>query len=275
MCVIVYTKIKGKQLLLKNRDRGYSPNIEIIHELVNGIELVYIKDLKTGWIEGMNSNGLAIVQSTLNTGSDMSIDSNDKIFNALCETQQHKIVQKLLTLEGHILIIVNTKVFHIENNKKHYLIKPVHKPVAFTNHGHFFKSHGCVTGTTGLSSFIRKKLIDTELQKDVHYHDILNEVMNVNYTNIHPLFHAYRNKNKNFVNTTGQLLLNSTDNEFMYYKDVNNSGTVNYINKLPAHYFVKIKVVIKNTEKNKETKKIFTRKHLHHLGKKSSKYKHG
>jgi hypothetical protein len=36
MCVILCTKIKGKQILAKNRDRTYKPNIEIIHEIING-----------------------------------------------------------------------------------------------------------------------------------------------------------------------------------------------------------------------------------------------
>ena len=47
MCVIIYTKIDGKQFLIKNRDRTYDPKIEIIHEIINGIEVVYINDLIT------------------------------------------------------------------------------------------------------------------------------------------------------------------------------------------------------------------------------------
>jgi len=65
MCVILCTKINGKQILAKNRDRSYKPSIEIIHEIVNGIEVAYIKDKISGWIEGMNENGFALVNSTL------------------------------------------------------------------------------------------------------------------------------------------------------------------------------------------------------------------
>ena len=68
--------------------------------------------------------------------------------------------------------------------------------------------------------------------------------MNVNYTNIDPRFHPYRDKkttlkvNKSipkdstFINTTGQLILNITDKELVYYTDVNNSEKIKYINNL-------------------------------------------
>ena len=73
MCVILYTDINGKKIFAKNRDRMYKPNIQIIHEIKNGIELVYIKDLGTGWIEGFNENGIAFVNSTLNMKDSKSI----------------------------------------------------------------------------------------------------------------------------------------------------------------------------------------------------------
>ena len=65
MCVILCTKIDGKQILAKNRDRTYKPLIEIIHEIVNGIEVAYIKDKNSGWIEGINENKFGLVNSTL------------------------------------------------------------------------------------------------------------------------------------------------------------------------------------------------------------------
>jgi len=66
MCVILFTEINGKKIFAKNRDRIYKPSIVIKHEIINGIELVYMEDAKTGWIEGMNENGVAIINSTLN-----------------------------------------------------------------------------------------------------------------------------------------------------------------------------------------------------------------
>jgi hypothetical protein len=104
--------------------------------------------------------------------------------------------------------------------------------------------------------------------------------MNVNYTNVDPRFHSYRDKNlslkknnidkkQRFISTTGQLILNMTDKEFVYYTDVNNSETIEYINKLPNNYVPKIRVIIKETEKHLKTKKkVFTKKYLKKLYKK-------
>jgi hypothetical protein len=66
MCVILFTNINGKKILAKNRDQGHKPEIELIHEIVNGTEMAYIRDKKTEWLEGMNEYGCGIVNSTLN-----------------------------------------------------------------------------------------------------------------------------------------------------------------------------------------------------------------
>jgi hypothetical protein len=302
MCVILYTVINGKKILAKNRDRTYKPNIELVYEIVNGIELAYIRDKKTGWVEGMNENGCGLVNSTLNMNESKHVKKmkksvlktkKNKIFNALCEQKNNKIFYDLIkqtnnsnndVLEGHTLVTINNGIFHIENNiYNDFIIKKVDKPVVYTNHGVNLEDEGFTEGKKGLSSFLRKKMVETELKcnKDVDlYDDFVKNVMNVNYTNIDPRFHSYRDKsltlkkknidkNQVFINTTGQLILNITDKEFVYYTDVNNSETIKYVNKLPNNYVPKIRIIIKETEKHIKTKKkIFTRKYLKNLYKK-------
>jgi hypothetical protein len=302
MCVILYTEINGKKILAKNRDRTYKPNIELVHEIVNGIELAYIRDKKTGWVEGMNENGCGLVNSTLNMNESKHVKKmkksvlktkKNKIFNALCEQKNNKIFYNLIkqtnnsnndVLEGHTLVTINNQIFHIENNiYNDFIIKKVDKPVVYTNHGVNLEDEGFTEGKKGLSSFLRKKMVETELKcnKDVDlYDDFVKNVMNVNYTNIDPRFHSYRDKsltlrkknidkNQVFINTTGQLILNITDKEMVYYTDVNNSETIKYVNKLPNNYVPKIRIIIKETEKHIKTKKkIFTRKYLKNLYKK-------
>jgi hypothetical protein len=300
MCVILYTEIDGKKILAKNRDRTYKPHIEIIHEIVNGIEIAYIRDLKTGWIEGMNEIGCGLINSTLNMKESKHIKKikksmmktkKNKIYNALCERKKDKVFYDLVkhsdnketnhVLEGHTLLIFNDKVFHIENNiLNNFIIKKVDKPIVFTNHGILLKEEGFKKGKKGFSSFMRKKIVETELKnnKDVDlYDDFVSNIMNVNYTNIDPRFHSYRDKatalkrNKDlpsdqiFISTTGTLILNMTDKELVYYSDVNNSETVKYINKLPNDYTPKIRVMIKETEKNLKPQKIFTKKYMKKL----------
>ena len=71
------------------------------------------------------------------------------------------------------------------------------------------------------------------------------------------------------VRTTGQILLNLTDKELVYYEDINNSKGVKYINNLPKNYNPIIKVIINKTEKNKELKKSkLTQKYLKKIYKK-------
>jgi hypothetical protein len=222
-------------------------------------------------------------------------NKKNKIYNALCERKKSKVFYDLIkhsnnketnnVLEGHTLMMFNNQVFHIENNVfNNFIIKKVNKPIVFTNHGINLKEEGFTEGKKGFSSFMRKKMVETELKNNTDinlYDDFVNNVMNVNYTNIDPRFHSYRDKKlslkrnkhlnneQNFISTTGQLILNITDKEFVYYTDTNNSETVKYINKLPSDYVPKIRVIIKETEKSiKKRKKAFTQKYLKHLYKK-------
>ena len=298
MCVIVYTTINNKQILVKNRDRIYKPNIVIIHELINNIEIAYIKDLNTGWIEGINSNGVGIINSTLNRNDGKQKlhksylkKKKIRIYEALKHTNSKQIIHELVAnnnknvpfLEGHTLVC-NEGCTHIENtvNNK-YSITKVNETVVFTNSGIRFDDAGYTTGLKGLSSLLRRKNIEMELKNTkISSNEELINIMNKNYINIDPRFHSYRDKanvkkflhkntKKNFkcISTTGQLLLNLTDKELVYYADVNNSKKVKYLNKLPTNYNPVIRIIINETEKNLEPKKSkLTRKYLKKMYKK-------
>jgi len=295
MCVILYTVVNGKQILAKNRDVPHNPHIEIVHELVNGREIVYIKDLVSGWIEGMNGDGVGIINSTLvpytryHNRKKQNSHKTNKIYKALCQTTKSDVLSFLLKqttdgkvipgVEGHTLLYFGDNVSHIEQNQQNdSIIEPVHNTRVFSNHRLKLKEGGFTEGEKGLSSVLRKKIIETELQHsdiDNLYDDLLSNVMNVNCTNIDPQFHSYRNatatidKNMDvhpaepFVNTTGQLLLNMTDKEFVYYSDSHTSKSVNYINNLPTDYVPKIRIIIKETEKRiGNKKKCLTNKYI-------------
>ena len=287
MCVIIYTTIDNKRILVKNRDRVYKPNIVIIHELVDGVEMAYIKDLKTGWIEGLNGNGIGIINSTLNRNDGKyKIDKSylkmkkNRILDALHKTNVKKIISEIVEdkkkvpfLEGHSLIVCDDKCLHIENNVDNkFVISKINETSVFTNSGKSFDDAGFVKGKKGLSSFLRRKNIEMELKNNkISSYEELIDIMNKNYIGIDPRFHSYRDekliekhlhniseknkKNMKIVRTTGQILLNLTDKELVYYEDINNSKGVKYINKLPKNYNALIKITINKTEKNKEPKK--------------------
>ena len=301
MCVIVYTTIDNKKILVKNRDRVYKPNIVIIHELVDGVEMAYIKDLKTGWIEGLNGNGIGIINSTLNRNDGKyKVDKSylkmkkNRILDALHKTDSKKIINEIIEdnkkvpfLEGHSLIVCDDKCLHIENNVDNkFVITKINDTSVFTNSGKSFDDAGFVKGKKGLSSFLRRKNIEMELKnKQINSYEELIDIMNKNYIGIDPRFHSYRDekmiekhlnnnseknkKNMKIVRTTGQILLNLTDKELVYYEDINNSKGVKYINNLPKNYNPIIKVIINKTEKNKELKKSkLTQKYLKKIYKK-------
>ena len=298
MCVILYSKINGKQILAKNRDRIYKPHIYLVQEIVDGVEIAYIQDKNTGWVEGINENGCGIINSTLNRNDGKTIKKknyvslkSNKVFNALCESKKKDFLNKLLNhdnkmsfFEGNTLLSFDDNVYHIENNVKNdYIIKEAKNNSVFTNHGINMPKEGFIEGKKGLSSLLRRSIIENELEKElkkiekkceINIYSKISNILNRDYPNIDPRFHPYRdknttlkrikniNKNQNFVSTTGQLILNVTDKELVYYRDVNNSNEVKYINKLPRDYIPKIRVIIKYTKKDTKTKKHFPKHHV-------------
>lgn len=293
MCVILCTEINGKQILAKNRDRAYKPYVEIIHEIVNGIEVAYIKDKKSGWIEGMNENGIGLVNSTLSVTDGKIhkrlVKKNNIIYKAL--TRKHNkenfydIIndsKKHYTLEGHTILFYDNELIHIENNKKNeFVAEKIKNQHVYSNYGINLKKEGYTKCNKGMSAFLRANIIKKELKNNnIKSIEELANIMNNNYKNINPRFHPYRDnqftkkKNKKIqtnlnVSTTGQIIFNMTDMEFTYYADVHNSKEVKYINKLPKDYTPKIRIFIKETEKRiKNPKTIFTKKYLTKVGKK-------
>ena len=69
-CIVVGGIASGGHVLGKNRDRNYAPRLEIVREIMDGVEVAYIHDLDTGYLEGMNSAGLGMVNAALLVGKD-------------------------------------------------------------------------------------------------------------------------------------------------------------------------------------------------------------
>ena len=69
-CTIAAVRLGDSVVLAKNRDRGYKAKIEIVHELIDDVEVVYWRDVDTDWSEGMNEYGIGIVNSSLLVNQD-------------------------------------------------------------------------------------------------------------------------------------------------------------------------------------------------------------
>jgi hypothetical protein len=272
MCIILYTKIKNNFVLVKNRDKRYKPSIEIIHTLINGIEVAYLHDKHSTWIEGMNECGTAITNATLHIHDDKNTYMKHKhlkksrIFDALGETDTKKILNilthkndKTYTLEGHTFAYMNGVCYHIKNNPDHeYTVKKAKLNDVYTNHD---MNEGFTNGEDGISSYLRQKIVKKEMHLFTSYDDIAH-TLNKNYVNLSSRFHTYR-KSKNNYSTTGQLIMNISDKELIYYSDKHNSRGVKYINALPKNYNPRIRVIIKDVQKRMTPRyKIFTKAFL-------------
>jgi hypothetical protein len=84
MCVIIAKKIKDnisgdiKFGLFKHRDRSYDAKYKIKTFNFKKVSVLYLEDLKSGWIEGINDKGIKIVSAALDNHSDESNGSDYK-----------------------------------------------------------------------------------------------------------------------------------------------------------------------------------------------------
>jgi hypothetical protein len=277
-CVIAYINLDGKNILCKNRDRLYTPDIKIIHELLdNGIEICYMYDEITDYSEGINSNGLAIVNSALlvkddeKEGKDKSIDVTKinpdntetgikgydglKIRTALSANNLKEALRSILIYQGKDKKDVGIKGFTMVSTPKNtYIIeatsqdlpivtkiKPKTKVAIRTNHGIYHPQSGYLKGPKRVSSLSRYDFSKENLEKNNDENEILN-ILRKKYT--HNFNNPYRRGGKEDMTTTSQLKMNSNNLTFDFRPDPKNSNFIGYENRLPKEYQPKIKVNI-------------------------------
>ena len=272
-CVIAYIELDGKTILCKNRDRMYTPNLKVVHELSNGVELCYIYDINTDYSEGMNGDGIAIVNSALlvkddeKAGSDKYKDKSDstekskkgydglKIRTALGSNNLKEALRSILTYVGEDKKDVGIKGFTmVSTPKSTYIIeatsadlpivtkvKPTTKALVRTNHGIHHPDAGYLEGPKRTSSLSRYDLAKQHLLKVDNENNILNTLRGEytsNYNN------PYRKGGEKDMTTTSQLKMNVHNLTFELHPDSKNCNFLGYENKLPEGYEPKIKVTI-------------------------------
>jgi len=277
-CIIAHTVLDDKVILAKNRDRAYTPSISIVRELVNDIEIVYILDKDTDWSEGMNSNGVGIVNSALMVVADenekKNIKSNGnvgpdggKIREALSKPTLSKVIQSVtnfkgngnFALMGHTFICNTKHSFSIEVTSKH---KPAINRLdknnnhVRTNHGYNYENAGYTDGPNKVSSDSRWKLAHYALKQSKKQSDILDGLSG--YYPVDMRNNPYRDKTKvtnptkkDVLSTTGQLLMNLTDLEFVVRMDKNNSNYLGIVDNTPSNYTPKILIKVDQVINNK------------------------
>lgn len=275
-CVVAKVNVDNKTILAKNRDRGYSAQIEIVHEIVGGVEMVYLHDKLTDWSEGLNEFGIGIVNASLQVDFDekegdlakKNLDkgkspkvSHDglKIRTALGKKKLSDAITSIVSYTGEDdkdvgvkgqTIVANAKyAFIIEMTSKHLpVIKKIDKDdlLVRTNHGIEYPGTGYTKGIKRKSSVSRMKLAIDALKKVKTANEVL-PALSKQYTK-DPFMNPYRRKNKYDMETTSQVMYNLNDLTFELRWDVDHSEFKGIVNRLPKGYKPKIKVTVKKTD---------------------------
>jgi hypothetical protein len=263
MCVIASLYLENQSILVKNRDRKYKAIIQVIHEIKNGTEVLYIKDLSTDWSEGLNEYGIGITNATLMVNQDeregvvvkkrTNAVSKDgfKIRHALSLTNIPSIINYLTDysnknderngLKGITFISNKDIKYVIEGTTKHSpIIKeiPIEESIVRTNHGIFHPGAGYNTGIKKKSSFSRLNISEDKLNGINKIEEVLDTLSKQHIEN--PFLNPYRGENEHQVFTTGQILVNLNKLLLQYKPDPVFCEFIGYERLLPEGYDSKL-----------------------------------
>lgn len=242
-CVISKFSKGNKNILVKNRDRNYKPEIVIVRDYIKekDLELCYYVDLQTGWLEGINSNGLALINSSLLVEYDEKeiniqretnkISFEGKIIlEALKQDNLNSFIKNLLLpnrLSGHTFINDKDSSYSLECMPKSEIhLNVLNNDIEVrTNHGHNIIKTGYIKGQAKISTTSRQIISKKELENldnsQLSYEKILNS-LSKDYINWDSKFQPNRNvvKEGNMY-TTMQILFDTVNNVMMlrYNKD--------------------------------------------------------
>jgi hypothetical protein len=264
MCVIASLNLENQTILVKNRDRKYKAFVRVVHEIKNGVEILYMHDIGTDWSEGLNEFGIGITNATLMVAQDetegvvvkkrKNTISNDgaKIRHALTIKNIDDTLKYLTNysskdrlhngLKGITIIANSEKKYVYEGTRKHFpIIKELDKNelVVRTNHGIYHQGAGYNSGIKKKSSVSRLDISKRELEKVEKIENVM-DVLSAQYTT-NNFLNPYRGKSEHEIFTTGQILVN-LDKLYMKYKvDTEFSEFIGYESLLPNDYIPKLK----------------------------------
>jgi hypothetical protein len=263
MCVIASLYLEEQSILVKNRDRKYKASIKIVHEIKNGVEILYLHDIGTDWSEGLNEFGIGITNATLMVAQDetegvivkkrKNTISNDgaKIRHALSIKNIDDTVSYLTNykskntlhngLKGITIVANSEKKYVYEGTTKHEpIIKELDKTelIVRTNHGIYHKGAGYNSGIKKKSSINRLDISQRELEKVKKIDDVMN-VLSEQYTT-NNFLNPYRRKSEHEISTTGQILINLDTFSMIYKPDEEFCEFIGYQKLLPENYIPKL-----------------------------------
>lgn len=266
-CTSVGVSIGSDIIIAKNRDRTYNPTIQLVRDMINGIEVLYMYDVGTDYSEGMNEHGIGIVNTTLQGKSDekeiklttrskkLNADGH-KIRKALGYNDIDKIVESLDLykggLGGHTIVGYNKGFVSIEKKgisspvnaarsigkpKIEYLDKK--EVVVRTNHGIGYPDQGYQGGTDRESSVSRSFYAHEAAKVAKSDEDLLTALRT--HHDLPGYLEPYRTNYK--VWTSTQILMNLSKLQMFFVVD-ENTKFIGVEDRLPKNYKKKIKLKI-------------------------------
>jgi len=264
-CVAFSKKFGDDVVLGKNRDRNYTPELKVVREMSgNGIELCYMVDQDTDWSEGMNSNGIGLVNSALFVKRDeKDFDKSKKekapskdgirIRHALSKDTLTEVVKSLVNFDtgvkGHTIVSDGNKLVVIENTSRTSPKVKVHdinkSPVVRSNHGIEHPEQGYTRGDDRVSSELRMKNASELLGKEKNYKEIFPQFYN-HTQELGPKYDLVRAQNKLW--TSSQILMNLNKKEMILYLIPGAVKFVGVENRLPKNHESKINLKVRQYE---------------------------
>jgi len=275
-CTIAAVKLDDGVVIAKNRDRGYKAKMEVVHEIVDNVEMVYWRDTETDWSEGLNEFGVGIVNSSLLVRQDeeesdkvmkgkkvkTSYDG-DKIRHALKQKTLKDTIKSIISYSGEDTKDVGVKGETIVGSSKNvYIVELTSKdtPVVTkmgdekvevrTNHGISHTVAGYTHGIKKKSSHMRMHYAKEHLKDVETDQDVINRMKEQYDKN--KFFNPYRLKNQYNMSTVGQIMMNLNKKEVTVRMDNKMGEFKGIVNKLPKNYTPKIKIKIESERTHDE-----------------------
>jgi hypothetical protein len=263
-CIIVSKEIDDKFILAKNRDRAYNPKLEVVHTIIDGVEVAYLHDMITDWSEGMNEHGIGVVNSALLVGHDEAEHKiikkggkpgpdGDKMRNIIKQSTLKDALKAALTykgksgmsLKGHTFVSSPKQLISIETTSKHkpeIKLQNTESPVVRTNHGYMFTDAGYTHGQKYLSSKMRKVSAEKSVDKVEDWKEIA-AAMRKEFFPKNSSLNMRRDTKEMW--TSSQTVLNLTDRIMQInYFDSKVEEFAGIRTELPEGYTPKIKIEI-------------------------------
>ena len=232
-CVIAAGEWSGSRCLVKNRDRNYKPNLRLVHTVINGVEVVYMEDLDTGWIEGINEYGIGVVNSALLVGHDEAEKklvktrgrkSKDgaRTLKALSKRTLDAALKSLQAyqggIKGHTVVSDAKTGYSLEMTSKHTCVTkplPENRIHVRTNHGIEYDDAGYTDGADYISSLVRRETAQNALESAEKTGDLAPALMGCRKKDRKHPNNVVRDTDNMF--TSSQIVLNLTDLQFNLY----------------------------------------------------------